>query len=213
MSLGERIKGKREQMGWTQAQLAEKAGVSRQSIGSWEANRAMPDSDKLVILAGLFGCSVDSLLHDGPEIPGRKEVNGFVQVPVLRSSELRGAQSLEAVVIEAETRLSPLTDRTGAIVEGKPPFVVAVDSAGMGVEVGAELYVNPGEEIRTGDAVLCCVGGTWMIRGIVWRRDGSAELRLRDQGSIVAARDEINDGWVILAGKIMQIVLPPPNLI
>ena len=43
MTTGEIIQNKRKQCGWSQDQLAEKLGISRQSISKWEQDLALPD--------------------------------------------------------------------------------------------------------------------------------------------------------------------------
>lgn len=40
-------------------------GVSRQSVSKWETGQAVPDLDKLIRLADLFGISVDELVREG----------------------------------------------------------------------------------------------------------------------------------------------------
>lgn len=59
--LGERLYGLRRKQGLSQEQLAEKIGVSRQTISKWEGNLSTPDLDKLIVLADCFGVSLDEL--------------------------------------------------------------------------------------------------------------------------------------------------------
>lgn len=46
----------------SQEELAAKIGVSRQAISKWERAEASPDTDNLVLLAELYGVSLDELL-------------------------------------------------------------------------------------------------------------------------------------------------------
>lgn len=55
--------------------LAEECGVSRQAISKWEADMALPETDKLILLSNLFKVSIDSLLKDELEINEIKEVH------------------------------------------------------------------------------------------------------------------------------------------
>ena len=48
----------------TQEKLAEKMGVSRQTVSKWETDEATPDIDKLLELSKLFGCTIDALLKE-----------------------------------------------------------------------------------------------------------------------------------------------------
>ena len=48
--------------GYTQEQLAEKIGVSRQAVTKWERGDSVPDLPKLIALADCFGVSLDKLI-------------------------------------------------------------------------------------------------------------------------------------------------------
>lgn len=54
----------RKQAGLTQEALAERLAVSRQSVSKWESGAAMPELDKLLAMAEMFGCTVDSMLRE-----------------------------------------------------------------------------------------------------------------------------------------------------
>ena len=65
MPLSEKILSLRTRMGLSQEDLAEKLGVSRQSVSKWETGQSVPDLDKLIKLADLFQISVDELVREG----------------------------------------------------------------------------------------------------------------------------------------------------
>ena len=56
-----RVKELREHRGWTQQQLAEAVGVSRQSINSIERNRYVPSLQLALIFARVFARSMDDI--------------------------------------------------------------------------------------------------------------------------------------------------------
>ena len=58
-SIGERLLALRMQKGMTQEELAEYLKVSRQSVSKWELNKTLPDVDKMVQLADLYGVSME----------------------------------------------------------------------------------------------------------------------------------------------------------
>jgi transcriptional regulator with XRE-family HTH domain len=62
MSLGSRILYYRQKLRFSQEQLAEKIGVSRQAVSKWEQDAAQPEIDKLISLARTFSVSTDVLL-------------------------------------------------------------------------------------------------------------------------------------------------------
>ena len=68
MTIGEKILNMRKARGWSQEELAERVGVSRQAVSRWESGTAKPDADKIISICDLFGVSADYLLRD---IPGQ----------------------------------------------------------------------------------------------------------------------------------------------
>lgn len=48
----------------TQEELAEKLGVSRQTVSKWEMDAAYPEINKLVEICNLFSCSMDELIRE-----------------------------------------------------------------------------------------------------------------------------------------------------
>ena len=70
---GKTIAKLRRSAGFTQASLAEKLGISRQAVSKWERAEASPDTDNLILLARLYGVSLDELLKTEDEIPMPEE--------------------------------------------------------------------------------------------------------------------------------------------
>ena len=64
MTMGEKIQNMRKARGWSQEELADRIGVTRQAVSRWEANSAKPDADKIIAICDLFGISADYLLRD-----------------------------------------------------------------------------------------------------------------------------------------------------
>lgn len=69
MSLGQNLQFLRR-MGnkMTQEELAEKIGVSRQTISKWELDMVYPEINKLVELCNLFSCSMDELVRENMNV-------------------------------------------------------------------------------------------------------------------------------------------------
>ena len=73
MTLGQRIRERREALGLSQEQVAEKMGVSRQAVGKWESDDARPSTDNLLRLAALLVVEVQELASgETPAPPQRK---------------------------------------------------------------------------------------------------------------------------------------------
>jgi transcriptional regulator with XRE-family HTH domain len=67
MNLSEKILLLRKQKGFSQEQLAERLGISRQAVSKWESGQAVPDIDKIINISDLFNVSTDYLLKDKTE--------------------------------------------------------------------------------------------------------------------------------------------------
>lgn len=67
MKLHDKIYELRKKEGLSQEALAEKLGVSRQSVSKWETGEATPEVSKLLSLSKLFGVTTDYLLDDEAE--------------------------------------------------------------------------------------------------------------------------------------------------
>ena len=67
MILADKIIYLRKKAGWSQEELAEKMGVSRQSISKWEGALSVPDMNRILKLSELFDVSTDYLLRDEME--------------------------------------------------------------------------------------------------------------------------------------------------
>ena len=74
MTLGQNIQAARKAKGLSQETLAEKVGVSRQALGKWEKDTALPGLDNLQALAAELGTGVDALLGTEPSAPAAPAV-------------------------------------------------------------------------------------------------------------------------------------------
>lgn len=75
MKLSEKIIELRKANGMTQEELAAICNVSRQSISKWEADIALPEIEKLLILGNTFRVSMDILLKDELKLNEVKDIH------------------------------------------------------------------------------------------------------------------------------------------
>jgi len=90
MTFSEKIFELRKSRGWSQEELAERLGVTRQSVSKWEGGDSVPDVDKIVDLSELFGVSTDYLLKDRAGSP--------TEEPVVRAAASHDPESAESRV-------------------------------------------------------------------------------------------------------------------
>lgn len=88
MIFADKLIALRKKSGWSQEELAEKLGVTRQSVSKWEGAQSVPDIDKILQLSRLFGVTTDYLLKD--EL-GEPEYTAGDDAPALRKVTLAQA--------------------------------------------------------------------------------------------------------------------------
>ena len=85
MIFADKLIEERKRNGWSQEELADKLQVSRQSVSKWESAQSIPDINRILQLADLFGVSTDYLLKDTQTRPGEngeivESVEGLLDV-------------------------------------------------------------------------------------------------------------------------------------
>lgn len=110
MILADKIMQLRKQKGWSQEELGEKLGISRQSVSKWESGTSIPDLDKILKLSELFGVSTDYLLKDEMEEQGQDKtgINVYAEGAAYEEGECDPVRSIS--MQEAEDYLN-LTEK------------------------------------------------------------------------------------------------------
>ena len=62
MDIAERLQELRKKAGYSQEQVAEQLGLSRQAVSKWESGQGKPEIDNVVKLMELYGVSADYIL-------------------------------------------------------------------------------------------------------------------------------------------------------
>lgn len=83
---GDIIKEQRTAHNYSQVQLAEKLGVSKQTVSNWENNNILPSIDMLVRISNFFSVSTDYLL----ELDSRH----YIEVTGLTETQLAHIQQI-----------------------------------------------------------------------------------------------------------------------
>ena len=92
MTLADKLKEARKNVGLTQNELAEKLCVSRQAITKWESGNGIPDVENLRTLSKVLNVSIDFLLDDEEVldktvIREKIDLNDYVKEGRLRSKK------------------------------------------------------------------------------------------------------------------------------
>lgn len=129
MLLSEKIMSLRKRNGWSQEELAQQLGVSRQSVSKWESMASMPDIQKIMAMSELFGVSTDYLLKDElEELPATAIAADYV------ASSVQGGSSDPA----AGSTVGSTTDSTDGGTVGES----STDNASTSKTVAPKLSVS-----------------------------------------------------------------------
>ncbi|MDE6727032.1 MAG: helix-turn-helix domain-containing protein [Oscillospiraceae bacterium] len=79
MGFAEKLTDLRKSRGWSQEELGERLGVTRQTVSKWELGATTPEMEKLAAMSELFGVSVDELIRGGSEFEQKTEPLGDLQ--------------------------------------------------------------------------------------------------------------------------------------
>ena len=98
----------RKKAGWSQEELAEQLGVTRQSVSKWEGAQSVPDIDKILQMSRLFGVTTDYLLKDDqgePEYTPDDEVSPLPRVTLAQANDYLAKTQANAPKLALATAL------------------------------------------------------------------------------------------------------------
>lgn len=73
MNFSEQIKKLRASQNFTQQQMTDKIGVTRQAVSNWENDKNLPDIEMLIIMSQTFNITLDELVLGGKEMNNMTE--------------------------------------------------------------------------------------------------------------------------------------------
>lgn len=114
--LGDNLKYLRKKRGWSQAELAARLNVVRQTLSKWENGQSVPDSDMLIRISEIFETSVSCIL-DGEAVNGN-DIEEQIQVA-----------SLCADIVSLNERLTELVEKRRRL--WRMVFVIVAVSVAM----------------------------------------------------------------------------------
>ena len=110
--MGQRIHDKREELGLSIEDFAQKVGVARQTVYKWEKGQVKNiDRDCISKMAGIFHCDPEWLMHmeDSQnttvtyKAPGRESVTAIVnKAPIIGTASLRAQLYQAAMIVKPE---------------------------------------------------------------------------------------------------------------
>lgn len=106
LNIGENIRSCRRKMNLTQEQLADKLGVSFQSVSRWENDLTYPDMELLPVLSKIFGVTTDELLGVPETKKEQAEFELLKELTELSNREDASAERIIEIIREIRPQLS-----------------------------------------------------------------------------------------------------------
>lgn len=147
MDFSQRFRSLRTERGLTQADIAERLGLTNRAVGAWESGRSRPRLDKLNQLAEMLGVKVSDLL--GEDYDGTPFAASGTMVPLLGSAHMGD--------FEDEGSMDELIEIPTGVAERHPRgFLIHAQGSCMDRRYPADSYllIDPDMEPVTGGAVL-----------------------------------------------------------
>ena len=109
MTLADKIQHLRKKAGWSQEELADKTGVSRQAVSKWESGQSVPDLEKILLLSDLFSVTTDFLLKDDQREAAPDRCEQDEEKPSFRRVTLKEVQDYLILRKKASWRIALAT--------------------------------------------------------------------------------------------------------
>ena len=181
MEFSTRLKRIRLDSGLTQAELADKLGITNRAVGAWESGRSKPRLDKMKELAVLFDTTVADLMGEDAAEAVRPNGAQYVTLPVLvagHAGEFTDEFGPDEV---ADVPISVLER-----VNDPDAYLMRVRGSCMNRRFadGENALLSPRCEPRNGDAVAAEYNGEMILRSYY-----------RGASTLVLSPDSYEDGY------------------
>ncbi len=169
MNLGKRLMELRKKQNLSQEALAEKLGVTRQTVSKWETDQSAPDFDKVLPLCEVFGITTDELFK-GEEI-SKEEINNNIKEDIFFNKQEE---------LEINNRLNEEKKKTRAIRISISIFLYFLSCAWIMVSIPV-FKMNP--VLATSIFIVICGLATCIIiyTNIVYKKDKTRKEEVEDK--------------------------------
>ena len=142
--LSDQIRKYRKEKGLSQDELAEKLGVSRQSISLWENGQTQPTIENILALARIFNVSTDAILGNTEEVKSQAEEAATEEV-VLGASEGKRRSGMWIIIAGVATVVILVGTVLLWMEIGKRRSGAPVESGMTGLAAQSELVAEQSE--------------------------------------------------------------------
>lgn len=132
MNIADRVQNLRQAKGISQAELADKIGVSRQAVSKWESEQSIPDIEKIVIMSDYFEVTTDYLLKGIEPKPSKTENRPDAGVFAIIGTAINFIGLIAAIAVWRMEQIS------SAVAVGLVLMAVGCAGFAIGQQIGKE---------------------------------------------------------------------------
>ncbi len=204
MILADKIINERKKNGWSQEELAEMLSVSRQSVSKWESAQAVPDLNRIIKMAEIFGVSTDYLLKD--------ELESDINAEKQESSNSEGETFIRKVSLEEATGyINIVKKNTPSAVIATMLFTICpvalIELAGLSSSFEEFLPVNIAALIGLVVLFLCVAAGVIIWIGVEAKEKDFNFLKFDDFETLYGVDGMVKERKKAFESKKLPLVI------
>ena len=212
------LKEYRKQKGYSQTQLGQRIGVTRQAISRWESGTDTPSLERIAALARVLGVSIDALAGV-PVPPGdgvRIDHEAMIDVPVLSREVVAccgDGIGMMDITSDAEPGVQIPRSRLHRYDDLRPPYIIYADGdclESAGIDSGDQIVINPAEEPMQGSVALVSLYGMLSLK-IIYRLGGGVICLRSDYGDQRLTPEEQDAAEFAVRGVLVSVIKPRPR--
>ena len=219
--LKDTLKDYRARRGFSQTQLGDRIGVTRQAISQWEKGTAVPSIEKLQQLSAVLGVSMDLLtgknaVSNPPGDGVRIDHEAMIDVPVLSREVVAccgDGIGMMDITSGAEPGVQIPRSRLHRYDDLRPPYIIYADGdclESAGIDSGDQIVINPAEEPMQGSVALVSLYGMLSLK-IIYRLGGGVICLRSDYGDQRLTPEEQDAAEFAVRGVLVSVIKPRPR--
>lgn len=218
MPINAELKALRYKAGLTQAQAAERIGISTQGYQRYEYGQSLPSPDKIKPLAAAFGVTEDVIVKafNGNAGGVRIDHEKMIDVPVLSREVVAccgDGIGMMDITSGAEPGVQIPRSRLHRYDDLRPPYIIYADGdclESAGIDSGDQIVINPAEEPMQGSVALVSLYGMLSLK-IIYRLGGGVICLRSDYGDQRMTPEEQDTADFSVRGVLVSVIKPRPR--
>ena len=215
------LKEYRKQKGYSQTQLGDRIGVTRQAISRWESGADTPSLERIAALARVLGVTIDALAgmpatlapDDGVRVD---RFAHMIDVPVLSREVVACCGSgigAFNITNASEPGIQIPRSKLHRFDDMHPPYAIYADGDCLeseGIASGDQIVINPAEEPMQGSVALVSLYGMLSLK-IIYRLGGGVICLRSDYGDQRLTPEEQDAAEFAVRGVLVSVIKPRPR--